>query len=193
VDIDTAVFQDPLVIAGGTIHDAAGTDVTAPSVTFHGDVAPGQSPGILEVAGDVNFADNSSFTVEIGGTAPGSTNTDHDQLSATGAVVIGNNVTLVTAAWSAFVPLPGDTFVIVSRSGGSGTFAGSAEGAILVNFLGTGRDATISYTGGDGDDIVLTAQSLGPAAVPMLSNLQLIGLALALAFVGLASRKIRPV
>ena len=61
VDIDTATFADPITIAGGTIHDHAETDITAPSVRLDGTVSPGQSPGILNVDGDFVFADNDTF------------------------------------------------------------------------------------------------------------------------------------
>ena len=41
VDIDTATFNDPITIAGGTINDAAGTDIAAGTnaVTLDGNVA----------------------------------------------------------------------------------------------------------------------------------------------------------
>ncbi|MBC8873188.1 MAG: VCBS repeat-containing protein, partial [Planctomycetes bacterium] len=157
VDINTATFLDPVTISGGVIHDHAGTDITAPTVTFDGNVSPGQSPGILSISGDFVFAGNDTFTVEIGGTTPGETDSNHDQLSATGSVTIGSNVTLTTSAWNGFTPSPGNSFTIIERTGGSGTFAGLGEGAtVSTDFLGSGLDATITYAGGDGDDVVLT-------------------------------------
>ena len=65
VDVDTATFQDPVTIAGGTIHDHSGTDLTAPTVTLRGNVSPGQSPGTLSVDGNYTFATGSTFTVEL--------------------------------------------------------------------------------------------------------------------------------
>ena len=44
--------------------------------------SPGQSPGIFTVVGDFAFADDDTYTVEIGGTSPGNTATDHDQIDA---------------------------------------------------------------------------------------------------------------
>src|SRR5262249_3074604 len=38
----------------------------------------------------------------------------------------------------------------------SGFFAGLPEGGVLVNFLGSGLNAVISYVGGTGNDVVLT-------------------------------------
>ena len=131
-------------------------DVTVSRLTLFGTVAPGTSPGILSVAGDVVFADNDVFRVEIGGATAGTNNNNHDQLAATGSVTIGGNVTLSVSSWMGFVPSVMTSYTIIARTGGAGTFAGLPEGAILTNFLGSGRNATITYAGGDGDDVVLT-------------------------------------
>jgi hypothetical protein len=121
-------------------------------------VAPGNSPGILNT-GDFTFADGATFEVEIGGTTAGNTNNDHDQLNVTGTVTIGDNVTLDTQQFLTFVPTSGDEFTIINNDGSdavSGTFAGLPEGSLVGNFMGLGRAATISYVGGDGNDVVLT-------------------------------------
>ena len=127
VDIETVTLTDPVTIAGGTINDNANTDITAPSVTLDGNVSPGQSPGILTVIGNFAFADNDTFTVEIGGTTPGTANTNHDQIDVTGSVTIGTNVTLTTTAFNGFTPVGSDSFVIIENDAAdavSGTFAG---------------------------------------------------------------------
>ncbi len=60
-------------------------------------------------------------------------------------------------------PQAGDVYTIIDNDGTSdavtGTFAGLAEGAVLTNFLGSGLDATISYAGGDGNNVVISVQS----------------------------------
>ena len=75
VDIDTATFTDPITIAAGTINDAAGTDIDAGTnaVTLIGNVAPGQSPGILTVSGKFAFGTGSTFEAEIMGPLRGRT------------------------------------------------------------------------------------------------------------------------
>lgn len=156
VDIDTATFNDPITIAGGTINDRSGNDILAgtDTVTLVGNVAPGQSPGILIVVGDVEFADGSSYEVEMAGTTPGEGANDHDQVSASGAVHIGLNVGLSVSGLLSFVPSAGDGFVIVERNGGTGNFQGLPEGAVVdSNFLGSNLPAFITYSGGDGDDV----------------------------------------
>ena len=160
IDIDSATFSDPLtLVTSGEIHDNAGTDINigTDTMTADGTVAPGQSPGILAITGNFAFADNSTFEVEIGGTSPGSANTDHDQIDATGLVSIGTGVTLDLVDFNGFgsTIVGGESFEIINRTGGTGTFNGLAEGATIANFLGSGLDATLTYAGGDGDDVVL--------------------------------------
>ena len=161
-DIDTVTFRDPVIVAGGSIHDHAGVDLTVPSAVLTGDVAPGQSPGTLAVIGNFTLAADDTFTVEIGGTSPGTASSNHDQLDVTGTVTIGNNVTLGVTAFDGFVPGGGEAFTIVNNDSGdavTGTFSGLPEGGtVSTNFLGSGLDATISYVGGDGNDVVLTVE-----------------------------------
>ena len=111
-------------------------------------IAPGNSPGIQNEIGDFSFADNSTFEVEIGGTSPGSLNTEHDQLRVTGGgVTIGTGVTLNTLSWNSFVPQVGDSFTIIEivdpGESVSGTFDQLGEGGTISNFLGSGLVATI--------------------------------------------------
>ena len=162
IDVDTVAFNDLVtLLSGGSIHDAAsGTDINAgtDSVTLDGTIAPGQSPGILVVSGNFTFADNSTFEVEIGGTGGAGVNpSGHDQLDVTGTVTIGSNVTLDLPMFNSFTPSAGDSFTIISNDGAdavTGTFAGLAEGSVVS---GSGWAATITYVGGDGNDVVLTA------------------------------------
>ena len=145
------------VISGGAIRDTntTATDLAATNVILDGNVSPGTSPGILNVTGNVTLASGNTLTVEIGGLTPGNTATNHDQLNATGSVTIGTNVTLATSSFGGFTPLVGQSFEIINRTGGTGTFTGLLEGATIPNFLGSGLSATITYAGGDGDDVVL--------------------------------------
>ena len=149
-------------LVGGAIHNVpgAGIDAGTGSVTLDSTAAPGQSPGILNITGNLSLADSSTFEVEIGGTSPATTpaNNEHDQIVTTGAVAIGTGVTLDLQQFNAFVPNAGDLFTIIDNGSGSavnGTFNGLAEGATISNFIGSGADATITYSGGDGNDVVV--------------------------------------
>src|SRR5690606_26456191 len=109
-------------IIGSKIHDMSGLDLTAPGITLAGRIEPGQSPGVLYVDGPVTIADESTLHIELGGTTPGTGENLHDQLRTESEVNILSNVALDVSLFGDFVPTPGDSFVIISRTGGSGTF-----------------------------------------------------------------------
>ncbi|MCK5149063.1 T9SS type A sorting domain-containing protein [bacterium] len=164
VDISSATFTDPVNInSGGSIKDGSGTDITAPSVAYMGTAAPGQSPGILHIDGMFAFGEGSAFAVEIGGTTPGTSSNNHDQIAVSGIVTISSNIPLNTSAFNGFSPSNGNTFTIIDNGSGSavsGTFKDLAEGAVIENFLGSGMPASITYIGGgDGNDVVLTVDA----------------------------------
>ncbi|MCM2371003.1 tail fiber protein [Aporhodopirellula aestuarii] len=170
VDIDTVTFTDPITIAGGTINDNAGTDIDAGtnSVTLDGNVSPGQSPGVLTVTGNFTFADNDTYTFEFDGTAAGTGPGFHDQIDVTGTVTIGTNVAFVSTTTGANTPSAGDELIIIRNDGAdavTGSFSGLAEGATIADFLGSGLPASISYVGGDGNDVVLTVGGAVSVAV----------------------------
>lgn len=159
ISIDTATFTDPVLLAGGSIVDVGdvGTDlvVAGSTASFDGVVRPGNttSSAVLSVTGNAEFTPGSTFSVEIGGLTPG---TEHDQLSATGSVNIGAGTTLAYSKIGTYNPVIGQVLTIISRTGGTGTFAGAPEGTLLtLDFLGSGLPAVISYVGGDGDDVVI--------------------------------------
>ncbi|MCK5146261.1 T9SS type A sorting domain-containing protein, partial [bacterium] len=67
-----------------------------------------------------------------------------------------------TSSYGGYTPSNGATYTIISNGSGavSGTFKNLAEGAIVSNdFLGSGIPASISYIGGDGNDVVLTVDA----------------------------------
>lgn len=148
--LDVVIDSGAALGGSGTIH---GTVL----VNSGGSIRPGASPGITHT-GSVTFGDGSQFDVEIGGTALG---TQYDQLSVTGTVTIGANVLLNLSALGGFVPGAGQVFEILRNDGSgpgdhAGTFQGLPEGCVIPDFLGSGLPAVISYTGGDGNDVVLT-------------------------------------
>ena len=89
----------------------------------------GQSPGVLDVVGDLSLAANGALDIEIGGATAGTGAGFHDQVNVTGTVTIGSNVTLSTSSFGGFVPSDGQPFVIINNDGAdavSGTFAGAS-------------------------------------------------------------------
>jgi hypothetical protein len=127
-----------------------GGNGTVGAITSSGGiVSPGVNPGTLTSA-DVVFAAASQFNVERAGLTPGS---GHDQLSVQGLVQL-TDVTLDLSL--GMLPAKNDQFVILANDGGeavSGHFAGLPEG---TEFSAAGVRFKISYTGGTGNDVVLT-------------------------------------
>jgi parallel beta-helix repeat protein len=113
-------------------------------------VSPGLSPGIINT-GDFTLTSGSTLDIEINGNVAGVL---HDQVNVTGAVNLGGaslNPTL------GYVPAAGHSYTIVNNDGMdpvTGIFAGLPEGAIF--FMGS-YSFQISYVGGTGNDVVITA------------------------------------
>ncbi len=91
----------------------------------------------------------------------------------TGTVSLGG-ATLDITLINSFDPALGNTFTIINNDGTadavSGNFAGLTQGATLTD----GNKAfRISYTGGDGNDVVLTAVDFPPTitAIPVLTSI----------------------
>src|SRR5205085_5691188 len=92
--------------------------------------------------------------------------TGYDQQNVTGTVNLGGAVLDLGVF---FTPVVGSTYTIINNDladAVSGTFAGLPEGAVFTqtngSFTGTFQ---ITYQGGDGNDVVLTALN---AASPTL-------------------------
>ncbi len=122
-----------------------------------GTVSPGASPGRLTVQGNADLA-NTDLRIELNGIFAV---IGYDQLRATGNVSLNNTRLLVTAG---FTPATNYTFLIVDKTSPgpvNGTFNNAPEGGLLP--VG-GQFYRITYTGGDGNDIVL--QRVDPGSVP---------------------------
>jgi hypothetical protein len=76
------------------------------------------SPGLLTVSGTFAQSSTGILGIELGGTSAGTT---YDQIAVSGAATLGGtlNVDLVNG----FAPTVGETFKILTRGSGSGTFS----------------------------------------------------------------------
>lgn len=162
IDATTGVFN----MIGGTLH----------AVTFEGNlnqnggtVAPGSSPGTMTITG--NYSLNSGdLNIEIEGLDPG---TGYDQLIVTGDVSLAGSLSLAVSIAVSELNI-GDLFTIIDNQGPnavSGMFNGLAEGAMLES---GGIPFSISYLGGSGNDVVLTALAPEPASA-VLFGLAVLG------------------
>jgi autotransporter-associated beta strand protein len=87
--VNTNTMNSPITVASGAKLGGGGT-ITG-DVTLSGTLAPGNSIGTLNVAGDFEFGDNSIYEVEINPTST-------DLLNTTGTLTIGNNTTVYIIA-----------------------------------------------------------------------------------------------
>ncbi|HEX3560820.1 MAG TPA: Calx-beta domain-containing protein [Pyrinomonadaceae bacterium] len=149
--------------SGGAINlDAGSLDTGGGSVTL----TPGAGASVTPAAagtdvsmgatGTLAFPSGANLSVAINGT---NADTQYQQLNVVGQVSLdGVNLALSGTLTS----VAGRSFVVVNNDGADaikGTFNGLPEGATISNFLNSGFDATISYTGGDGNDAVVTVNS----------------------------------
>jgi autotransporter-associated beta strand protein len=126
------------------------SSVMSSFVTGTGTLAPGTNSVGTLTSGDVSLSTRQQLSLEINGAASGS----YDQLVVHGTVDLDNPTLAVTLG---FVPAPGDAFAIIANDGTdavTGTFHFLPEGAAIRV---AGHDLRISYAGGDGNDVVLTA------------------------------------
>jgi fibronectin-binding autotransporter adhesin len=128
-----------------------GTGTVGGATASAGSVAPGVNLGILKT-GNLALAAGSNLRVDVNGATAG---TNYDQVNVTGTVnLTGSQLVLQSAFGSP--PTVGSTYTIISNDGAdavTGTFLGLASGATV---FGNATAFTISYTGGDGNDVVLT-------------------------------------
>lgn len=180
---------------GGTLK-GTGTVGTL-TVENGGVVAPGHSPGCL---GTGSLTLTGTYQVEIGGTTACS---EYDQLNVTGTVDVSNGKITATIV-NGFVPKVGQSFTIINNDASdavTGTFQGIAEGGSYTN---DGVTYSVTYKGGDGNDVVLTVTAVDASLLPKTPNtgfqliathplVSLLATTLAAGSLVLASRQLKPV
>jgi autotransporter-associated beta strand protein len=136
-----------VTVSGGTL---GGVGTTGAVTASSGTVSPGTSPGALSVEGDLKSGSGATYRFEINGTLPGKT---YDTLDVHGGVSLGGATLDATVGFASAV---GNRYTLISNDGTdavAGTFAGLPQGTTFT--IGSVR-YQISYTGGDGNDVVLT-------------------------------------
>jgi autotransporter-associated beta strand protein len=81
-----------------------------------------------------------------------------DTISIGGSITLTGNLDIMAAPGLS----PGSTYTILNKTSSgviSGTFAGKPQGS---TFAASGYNWTISYTGGDGNDVTLTIPAMSP-------------------------------
>ena len=160
--VDGSLGSSAVTVNNGGTLGGAGT-VGAVNVVSGGTLSAGTGTAAATLStGNLALVAGAHFKSELGGAAAGQA----DQVHVTGTVDL-NGATLDASLINGFDPqaVPGTAFKIIDNDLGdavSGMFAGLAEGAI---FDIDGHAFQINYHGGDGNDVVLTAQNSVPVAV----------------------------
>jgi autotransporter-associated beta strand protein len=130
--VNSAIATSAFTVQSGARLSGTGT-LGGLTVQSGGTVAPGTSPGTLNVAGPVTFLAGSTYAAEVTPTAA-------DRITATGALSL--NGTLAVAASGSFTSF-NQTFTVASGSSRTGTFS-SVTG--LAGF-GAPFNPLVEYTG----------------------------------------------
>jgi YVTN family beta-propeller protein len=140
---------------GGTLGGTGtiGTIQTVVSTVAPGGAGPGVTTGILRAA-DVDLFPQTTVAIEVKGGAAG---TGYDQLDVSGTATLDNAFLVLDSV--GFSPTPAQQFTIVKNATGHFRFL---EGSVIPS---NGNRFRITYTGGDGNDVVLTADVNSPQMV----------------------------
>jgi autotransporter-associated beta strand protein len=169
--------QTVTVNSGGTLGGNSTAQITANvglTVNAGGNLAPGNggnNTALLNSGGALTLASTSNFLIDINGTTVG-TGYDRFRTNAGAVTLTGSNL-VVTVGTTLSV---GQTFLILDKNAAGAITGTFAQGSTVVGSDGT--VFSISYTGGNGNDVVLTVTSLVPEPSTYISG--------ALAIAGLA-------
>ncbi len=116
----------PLTI--GTGARLTGTGTTG-DLTVEGTVAPGNSPGTVNVNGNLVFAAGSTYALELASSGPS------DRINVSGTANLTGGTVVVTALDPDFSYANGSRYRFISATGGLiGTFAGLRENSAFLDF-----------------------------------------------------------
>ncbi len=141
-------YTGATTVNGGTL--GGGGKIGTVVVNSGATIAPDPTTTQILKTGNVAFSAGSTLSVTLNGTTAGS---GYDQLNVTGTVNLAGAALNVNLG---FTPAVGSAFMLIQNDGKDavvGTFAGLPQGATLVL---DGMTFQISYTGGTGNDVVLT-------------------------------------
>ncbi|MCX6273375.1 MAG: right-handed parallel beta-helix repeat-containing protein, partial [Bacteroidetes bacterium] len=145
-----AIAQD-----GDRIEIRAGSYTETITVNKHVTLAPGASPGCVDVTGDFTLISGSTLEMEVNGTTAC---TQYDKITVSGTVTLGGATLSLPVG---YIPLVGDYYTLID---GSSAIVGQfAQGTSIT--VGS-YVFSINYAGGgDGFDVVVTMTGCVPGLV----------------------------
>ena len=135
-------------------------------VVVNGLLAPGNSPGFLDIAGDLALQPDAQLAIELAGLSA------YDSLRVSGLATLGGM--LEVALIDGFALDHAQAFEIIDAAFLAGEFLGLGEGAAVGNY--GGLDLFITYRGGDGNDVFLFTAAAIPEPQTWLLLLAGLGL-----------------
>lgn len=126
----------------------------------------------LAFGNNVTFASTGGFSADVGPIA-----STYEKITVAGTVTISVGATLAVAATGGYVYNGTDSFTFLGNDADD-LITGVFTGPVLTNFLGSTLTAAANYTGGTGNDLVIsappnvapTAVVLTPVAVSLAEN-----------------------
>lgn len=161
------VVADEVRIGENGILDGDSGDIFARTVLEGGTIAPGASPGILNIFGDLEILDG-LLEIEIAGTGAGM----FDQLNITGDLIASTGFDIEINFLDSFIPQEGDIFNFLNVGGDSSIF----DTPSLINFSVNGggffgSNAALNFAGGN---LSLISDGMDVAPVPLPAGLPML-------------------
>jgi fibronectin-binding autotransporter adhesin len=158
-------FTGTTTVSGGVLGGTGSANSSAATVNAGGTLAPGNlsdATGTFTV-GSLAFG-GGTLGIELAGTGAG----DFDVLQTGGLNATSG---ILDVDFLSFTPDVADSFLVINNTGGgvTGTFANDTGGTV---FFDNGWQADISYTAGNGNDVLLSNFS----QIPEPSSLALLGM-----------------
>lgn len=145
-------------VAAGAI--LSGTGAVSGAVSVSGTLSPGNGgTAVLTVGSSLTVTGSGVYSVAVNGTTAG---TSYDQVVMSIGILTLGSATLSLSL--GYTPAINDAYTIIDNQdvgAVSGTFAGILQGGkTVVSYGGIGYDCSVSYLGGDGNDVVVTVDRI---------------------------------
>lgn len=162
----TILAPEVLVGSGGTIQGDGGSIIG--NVTLDGGtIAPGASPGILNIDGDLNFI-SGLLEFEIGGTGAG----QFDVLNITGDLISTGTPSIAFNFINGFAPEPDDIFEVLNVGGNfPDGFSNLLSSDFLISGLSPDAEFGVFFESGS---FGLTTINGGTTVIPLPAGLPLL-------------------
>ena len=123
-------------------------------------LAPGQSPGTLEITGDVLLGDGSTLMLEIAGRNPG----DWDILEIGGSLFAEAGAGIQIDFLDGFFPEVGDSFDFFNVAGDATQFDNLLAGGLIGVSIQGGSDLAFDFSS---DGIAFSSATVPPSPIPL--------------------------